>query len=164
MDDSLNICLPCGLCCDGTLIGYVELDRDEIPVLKEFLDVQDENGHGFFLQPCIKFCEACTVYKKRSKRCASYKCGLLKSVEQKELDFDLALEIINELKQKKIAIEKKIAVLDFELQSKSFYYKMTELRILLQKKESESSINQSQLELLSDIIEFDSLVSEKMGM
>ncbi len=164
MNDSLNICLPCGLCCDGTLIGYVQLERDEVPRLKELIDLEDENGHGFILQPCNKFDKACTIYSQRSKQCASFKCEFLKSVEQKELDFDLAIKIIKEVKQKVIAIEKKVEILPFELQSKSFYFKMVELKKVLHKNKSESSITQNQLELISDLELLDNLLLKHFGI
>jgi len=133
MSDPLNICLSCGLCCDGTLIGFVKLDSEELPGMREVMDIEDENGNGFFLQPCNSYCDGCTIYSKRPKQCASFKCELLKSFEQKELNFDSAIEIINVVKQKKIAIEKKVAILQIELQSQSFYFKMVELKKLLQK-------------------------------
>ena len=103
MSDSSNICLSCGLCCDGTLIGFVELSREEMPTLKKIMDIEDDNGHGFFLQPCNSFCNGCNVYSDRPKHCASFKCELLKSVEQKNLEFDLAVETISIVKQKKIS-------------------------------------------------------------
>ena len=137
MNDSLNICVPGGLCCDGTLIGHVQLNREELPALRKLMDLEDESGNGFFLQPCSKYCDGCSIYSQRPKQCASFNCGLLTSYEQKELDFDSAIEIINVVKQKKIDIEKKIVILNIELQSKSFYFKMVELKKLLQKTISE---------------------------
>jgi len=164
MNDSLNICLSCGFCCDGTLIGHVQLDREELPVLKELLDLEDENGNGFFLQPCNNYCDGCSIYSKRPKQCANFKCGLLKSLEQKELNFDSAVEMINEVKQKKIAIEKKLVILDIELYSQSFYFKMVELKKLLQKTKSESSLMQNHLELISELEQLDNLLSQKFGV
>lgn len=164
MNDSLNICLSCGICCDGTLIGFVQLDPEEVPVVKEFMDIEDEKGNGFFLQPCNKFCDACTVYSKRPRQCASFECGLLKSVEQKELEFDSAVEMVKVVKQKKVAIEEKLAVINIDLQSQSFYFKMVELNRLLQKKMAELSITQSQQELLLDIEELDNLVMKNFDV
>ena len=87
MNDSSNICLSCGLCCDGTLIGFVQLESEEIPAIRELMDVEGVKDKGVFLQPCSKYCDGCTIYSQRPKQCASFKCGLLNSVEQKELDF-----------------------------------------------------------------------------
>ena len=164
MNDSLNICLPCGLCCDGTLIGHVQLDREELPVLRELMDIEDENSNGFFLQPCSNYCNGCNIYSKRPKQCANYNCALLKSLEQKELYFDSATEIINVVKQKKIAIEKKLVTLKIELKSQSFHFKMVELKKLLKKIKSESSLTQNHLELTSDLEQLDSLLSKKFGL
>jgi len=164
MNDSSNICLSCGLCCNGTLIGFVELNTQEKTELRELMDIVESNEKGFFLQPCNKYCDGCTIYSQRPKQCASYKCGLLKSVEQKELDFNLALEIINEVKQKKINIEKNITTLQLELQSQSFYFKMIELKKLLQKYEAESSLKQKDLELISELEQLDNLLVSKFDL
>ena len=64
MTNSTNICIPCGLCCDGTLIGFVKLDTDEIPTLKKVMEVEDENDINIFLQPCESFCKTCQIYSK----------------------------------------------------------------------------------------------------
>ena len=164
MNDSLNICLSCGLCCDGTLIGFVQLYHEELPVLRELMDIEDSNGNGFFLQPCSKYCDGCTIYSKRPKQCANFKCGLLKSLEQKELEFDSAIEMINMVKQKKIAIEKKIEILQIELQSQSFYFKMIELKKLLQKNKAEISLTKNHLELISDLNYLDNLLKKKFDI
>lgn len=164
MNDSSSICLSCGLCCDGTIIGFVELDREELPAMRQLLDLEEANGDGFFLQPCKNFCDGCGIYSKRPKQCASFKCGLLKSVEQKELGFDSAIEMIQELKQKKNAIEEKLAIQDLDPQSQSFHFKMVELKKVLQKEKSKSSLPQKQLELLSELKEFDKMLAKNMGM
>ncbi len=164
MNDSSNICLSCGLCCDGTLIGFVQLGSEEMPALKELMDLEDENGHGFFLQPCNKYCDGCSIYSERPKQCASFNCKLLKSVEQKELDFDSAIETIDVVKQKKIVIENRLTALQFELKSESFYFKMVELIKLLERIKSDSSLTHSHLELISDLKQLDSLLSEKFGV
>jgi uncharacterized protein len=170
-NNSQNICLSCGLCCDGSLIGFVQLEPEEIPVLREILELEEEDGKGFFLQPCSKFCDACTIYSQRPKSCDNFNCGLLKSVEQKELAFDAALEIIEEVKEKKLVIEKKLAILPFQLQSKSFYFKMVELKKKLVKKptiatknKAENTLSQTQLALITDLKQLDSLLLERFGV
>lgn len=164
MSDSENICLSCGCCCDGTVIGFVQLDSEELPVVRELTNIEEANGKGFILQPCVSYCDGCTIYAKRPKQCAIFKCGLLKSVEQNELDFDSAVEMIKVVNQKRIAIEKKLTTLKLELRSQSFYFKMVELRKLLLKNQSESSLALDHAELLSDIRHFDSLLSKSFGL
>lgn len=164
MSDPLNICLACGLCCDGTLIGHVQLEQEEIPTLKKLMDVEDENGNGFFLQPCSKYCNGCTIYSKRPKQCDSFNCDLLKSVEQNELSFDSALETVNAVKEMKKAIEKNISILQLDLKSQSFHFKMVELNKLLQNKKTESSMTKKHLELTSDLNQLDNLFFQKFGV
>ncbi|WP_266204587.1 YkgJ family cysteine cluster protein [Pontibacter kalidii] len=163
MGDSTNICLACGCCCNGTMIGFVQIGREELPALSDLVDVENTNGEGFFLQPCKNFCDGCTIYSRRPKHCASFKCELLKSVEQKELDFDSAVEIVDELKQRRIAIEKQLTLLQIELQSQSFYFKMIELKNLLQKSEP-ASLTQDYMDLKSDLEQLDSLLSTRFGV
>jgi len=164
MDDITNTCLSCGSCCDGTVIGFVQLDREEVPVLSKLMDIENPDGEGFFLQPCDNYCDGCSIYANRPRQCASFKCGLLKSIEQKELDFDSAIAIIKMVKEKKSVIEKKLALLQFELQSPSFHFRMVELKKLLLKNNSESSSTQSHIDLLSDIKDLDSLLTKEFGV
>lgn len=165
MSDSLNICLPCGLCCDGTLIGHVQLENDELNSISQFKEIEEESGKGFFLQPCKNFCEnACNIYPKRPKQCASFECGLLKSIDLKELSFTTALEIIEKVKQKRDLIENKIALLPFKLKSLSFHFKMAELKIYLQHKKSKESITSQDILLINELKELNDLLEDKFDL
>tara|TARA_B100000809_G_scaffold142735_1_gene140235 strand:- start:8171 stop:8674 length:504 start_codon:yes stop_codon:yes gene_type:complete len=164
MNDSVNICLPCGICCDGTLIGFVQLETEETASIKVLMDLEDTGDGGFFLQPCKKFCDGCTIYSKRPKQCGLFECGLLKSVEQKELDYDNAIDIISLVKQKRSAIETQIELLDFKLKSQSFHFKMAELKNVLKRKKAKTSLTKKHLELISDLEQLDTLLSEKFGV
>jgi len=74
-----NICLGCGLCCDGTLFSYVELceaDRAE-EVARSGLTLHRVDGKLRFPQPCSASQEGCcTVYEKRPQACRDYRCTL----------------------------------------------------------------------------------------
>ena len=142
----------------------MQLDPEELPALREIMEIEEPDGKGFFLQPCKKYCDGCTIYEERPTNCDKFNCGLLKSVEQKEVSFDSAIEKVNAVRQLKIDIEKKLALLPFELQSPSFHFKMTELKTLLKKNKSESSLTQNQLELVSDLEQLDSLLIKNFGV
>lgn len=163
MDEPKNLCLSCGICCDGTLIGFVQLDREEVPRLKELFDIENANGDGVFLQPCKHYCDGCNIYSKRPKQCGIFKCGLLKSYEQKRLDFDTAKLIINEVKRRRIEIERKLALLQLNLKSQSFYFNMVELNNLHHNK-SRLSSTQTYLDLISELKQLDSLLVEKFDV
>lgn len=164
MSESSNLCLSCGLCCDGTLIGFVELNHEELPALRKLMEIEDESNHGFFLQPCNKYCNGCTIYADRPTRCESFKCKLLTSVEQMTLDSTAARERIFAVRQLKISIEQKLAILKVELNSPSFYFKMIELKKLFKKKETASSLTRDQQALILDIDQLDQLLLKEFGI
>ena len=164
MNDSSNICLSCGLCCDGSLIGFVQVENEEVSSLSKLMEIEDSKDCGVFLQPCSNYCDGCSIYANRPKQCASFKCGLLKSLEQKEIDFDVAIESISQVKQKKIDLEEKIETLNIKLKAPSFYFKMIELKKLLQKIEAESSLSQKHLDLKSDQNKLDNLLLSKFNL
>ena len=164
MSDSTNICLACGLCCDGTLIGFVALSPDEIPRIKDIMEIEIEHDNGFFLHPCDKYCNGCTVYNDRPKNCAKFKCGLLNSVEEKEITFETAVEAIDFVKQKKHDIQEKLMTLQVELKSDSIYFKMVELKKVLKKLKATSTLTQNHLELILDLEQLDDLLAKKFGI
>jgi len=164
MEDSLNICLSCGICSDGTLIGHVQLGSEELPRVKKIMNVESDYGNGFFLHPCSKYCNGCTIYSQRPKHCASFECGILKSVEQKELNFNSAVEIIEATKLKRDAIEKGISSLNIDLKSQSFYFKVTELKKALQHIKMKTLFTKKHLELESNIAELDFVLKDKFDL
>ena len=164
MSDSTNICLACGLCCEGVLIGFVHLSKDEIPALKKIMEIEEEGGQGFFLQPCKKYCDGCTIYSERPKQCGYFDCDLLTAVDKNELEFDIAVDIIEDVKQKKEVLDKKVLQLKVHLKSQSFYFKMVELKNLLEKTKATSSLSELQLDVLSDLKQLDSLLLERFGV
>ncbi|MBC5994112.1 YkgJ family cysteine cluster protein [Pontibacter cellulosilyticus] len=164
MVDSTNICLACGLCCTGTLIGFVQLNSEELPAVRELMDIEEATSDGVIIQPCNSYCDGCTIYSDRPKQCASYDCELLKSFDRKELDYTSAVSIVDVVKQKKSAIEEKLALLQIPLQSQSFYFKMSELKNLYLKNEHELSSTPDFEDLIADIKQLDSLLSEKFGV
>jgi hypothetical protein len=164
MSDSGNICLSCGLCCDGTLIGFVQLEKNEVSSVTRFMEVDVVNGNGIFLQPCDKYCDGCTIYSNRPNQCASFNCDLLKSIDEKELAFNSAIEIVLEVKQRRAIIEDKLTNLQIELKSESFYFKMIELKKWLQNAHLKESFSKSQHELGEDLIQLDNLMSKRFGV
>lgn len=164
MNDSENICLACGICCDGTLIGFVEVKAEEFSRLRGVLEIEKSDDIGIFLHPCEKFCDKCTIYSQRPKQCSLYECNLLKSYEKQEIDFKSATEIIQLVQEKKLAIEEKLSALKLELKSGSFYFKMVEAIKLLENKHAKTPPLNSHTELMIDIKELDNLVLKNFGV
>ena len=162
MNDEDNICLACGICCDGTLIGFVEVEAAEFSRLKGVLEIEESDEIGFFLHPCEKFCEKCTIYDQRPKQCGLFECKVLKSYEQNDLDFNSATQIIEEVIQKKQAIEKQLLELELVLKSGSFCFKMMELKNLFAKNKEEAT--DSEKNLLFHVDEINKLVMKHFGV
>jgi Fe-S-cluster containining protein len=86
MNPSLTdtLCTRCGLCCDGSLFGDVELaSRAEATRLELLgLDVEDDDSAGgLLLQPCAALRGTrCGVYQHRPGCCRTFECRLLKDV------------------------------------------------------------------------------------
>tara|TARA_Y100000589_G_scaffold58116_1_gene48522 strand:+ start:4172 stop:4633 length:462 start_codon:yes stop_codon:yes gene_type:complete len=117
------------LCCNGTTIGFVQLEKNELMRVKKILEIEEEGGNGFILQPCKKLgCNGCTIYNERPLQCVKFECELLSSIKEQSISFSSAIEIIEDVKRKKKAIEKMIEIEKINLTSKSFYFKAFELR------------------------------------
>lgn len=142
----------------------MQLEQDELPAVREVMTIEEENGIGFFLQPCQKYCNGCTIYADRPSNCDKFNCGLLKSVQQEGPAFDEALKTIDEVKQKKRDIEKLVAALPFQLQSKSFYFQMVELKSSLEKKKIASTLSTSELSLLAAVADLNALLSRRFDL
>lgn len=75
-----NICIGCGLCCDGTLFSCVDLlpaDSAQL-VSQSGLTLHLVNGKQQFHQPCSASHEGrCTIYETRPSACREYRCALL---------------------------------------------------------------------------------------
>jgi Fe-S-cluster containining protein len=98
-----QLCPNCGLCCNGVLFADVELraDDDAKRLAKLGLTI-GKKGQGklAFAQLCACFDgKLCKIYGDRPKRCRTFECGLLKRVQDEELDADAALKTISQTKR-----------------------------------------------------------------
>lgn len=97
IEASSALCLTCGLCCDGTLFGNVELQLgDDVDDLRRLgLDVSTR-GKPKFPQPCSALqadCQ-CGVYAERPQQCRAFECALLQSVKAGRVSVAAAGQII----------------------------------------------------------------------
>ncbi|MBN1116284.1 MAG: YkgJ family cysteine cluster protein [Bacteroidales bacterium] len=157
--------MSCGLCCDGSLIGFVELGGEELSRLRVLMDIEEFDMSGFFFLPCKNLsCNGCKIYPQRPKQCDNFNCEMLKSIENKKLNFAEAIETINVIKKKRIAIEEKFDLLPFKLESPSFYFKVLELKKLLQEDWSDICKTQIVVKLLFDLDELNKLTLKSFGI
>ena len=96
-----QLCLACGLCCNGVLFKDVELQPgdDAIGLRKQGLPVSRPRspvGVLRFPQPCAALgpdCR-CHIYPDRPTRCQQFECALLKAVLDKRIQLPVALTTI----------------------------------------------------------------------
>ncbi|MBI2516506.1 MAG: YkgJ family cysteine cluster protein [Opitutae bacterium] len=96
-----QLCLACGLCCDGTLFDGVQLEAaDDRQHLKELgLPVKVSRGRNpiaRFAQPCAALCanRTCRVYADRPRQCRIFECGVFKRAKAGEIDSATALRLV----------------------------------------------------------------------
>lgn len=94
---SQQLCLQCGLCCDGSLFSAVELQRpDRVEQLKSLgMRVRVYQARHRMLQPCsaLNGCE-CRLYAERPKYCRDFHCEVLKGFQSGALTEAAALKKI----------------------------------------------------------------------
>ncbi len=83
-----QLCLECGLCCDGTLFDLVKLEKgDDAAKLKALgLPVKTSRGKEpvvRFPQPCAALCadRTCKLYADRPWQCRVFECGVFKDAK-----------------------------------------------------------------------------------
>src|SRR5436190_3387567 len=92
-----SLCLSCGLCCDGTIFGRVQLKADDIlgPLKSGLIQIELKGTKTFFRQPCSAYRESCCqIYEDRPTNCRDYRCELLKKYEAQVVTWEDAQEKI----------------------------------------------------------------------
>ncbi len=103
-----DLCLACGLCCNGVLFKDVELqptdDADKLAALGLPLKSprRGSSEPAKAPQPCAALCadNRCRIYADRPRRCQQFECSLFKSVADGGTDFDNALKTIRTTQQR----------------------------------------------------------------
>ena len=120
-----DICLACGLCCDGVIFSDVRLQAEDNPEPFARLEalpaeatasskgrplVPQSSARASFAvgqrasqmpQPCVAFdgCR-CRIYNQRPKHCREFECLLLRSVRAGRTEKAQALEIIRRARRR----------------------------------------------------------------
>ncbi len=98
-----QLCLNCGLCCNGVLFRDVELQPDENPATFKAagLAVEQLKTKTRFPQPCAALCadNRCRIYTQRPSRCREFECAQLQSVLTGSKDVSTALKTIGKARR-----------------------------------------------------------------
>jgi len=162
--EEVNICLDCGMCCDGTLVGQVTIREEEFAGLDGVLEFEKEGSNGCILTPCSKLCGGCTVYADRPQECRKFECDVLVKVNQGSLAGSDALMLIAEMKVELDRLKTAMKSLPVVLSSKAFFFKMKELAQKREWLESNYSLSPSQLGLFSEVQEFSKNLDSTFGV
>jgi hypothetical protein len=95
-----QLCLKCGLCCNGVIFADVELRRSDDANRLRALGIPISNsGQGKFRQPCqaLDGCR-CQIYNERPQHCRQFECLLFKNVLSEKIKPGAALRIIKKAK------------------------------------------------------------------
>lgn len=102
-----ELCLACGLCCDGTLFDLVKLEgSDDARRLKALgLPVTTSRGKtpiARFPQPCVALCQdrTCRLYADRPWQCRVFECGVFKEAKAGRVTFATALRTVKQARRR----------------------------------------------------------------
>jgi Fe-S-cluster containining protein len=117
-DKSNQLCLECGLCCNGVIFADVQLQPEDdvrhlqslgLPVtvpagqrsMARETDRKSKITNPRFAQPCAAFdgCR-CRIYSDRPKYCREFECLTLKQVKAGRLETTAALRVIRAARQR----------------------------------------------------------------
>jgi hypothetical protein len=92
-----ELCIHCGMCCDGTYHDRGRLRPGAEPQPLSFYKNENlrEGDLFYFKMPCAHFDgKCCTIYESRYVACRGYRCKLLTRYEQGEVPLDQAKEVV----------------------------------------------------------------------
>ncbi|MFT3711614.1 MAG: YkgJ family cysteine cluster protein [Archangium sp.] len=94
-----ELCLECGLCCDGTLFRHVEISSSERERLVQLgIKVGERRKHDVMWLPCGKLeGRKCTIYEQRPGGCDRFVCALGRKLKANEVGGDEALARVREM-------------------------------------------------------------------
>lgn len=102
-----QLCLACGLCCDGSLFDHVQLGPgDDVKKLKALgLPVvvsRSSTPVARFRQPCTALCadRTCRVYADRPGQCRSFECGVFKGAQAGRIEWAAALRSVKQARRR----------------------------------------------------------------
>ncbi len=101
-----DLCLACGLCCDGSLFRHVVLRDEEAQALADRgLAVQVTRKKSTLPLRCGGLNGlACTLYADRPHGCRAFVCTLGRALEREVVSFEAALSTVREAQARVAAL------------------------------------------------------------
>ena len=110
LTQSSDLCLACGLCCDGTLFSDVTLPKEGISSALASAGIRLVEDGKAFEQPCPAHVACtCSVYAGRPPSCRTFRCKTLRALERGKTSFERALGFIAQAARQRDAIRRDLA-------------------------------------------------------
>lgn len=94
-----RLCRTCGVCCNGVMFAYVEVEKSEMRAdTRRRLHVLEAENR-FTLPCCEHGPEGCQVYDDRPSICRSYTCALYDEYKETGEELDRKLMRVERIKQ-----------------------------------------------------------------
>jgi uncharacterized protein len=102
--NSADLCLECGLCCNGVIFADVQLRTSEAKGLRsKIAGIKDagKGGRAKLSQPCAAFdgCR-CRIYSERPTYCREFECLLLRNTQAGRIGRGEASRIVRTAKER----------------------------------------------------------------
>ncbi len=96
-----DLCLHCGLCCDGSLFSFLGIQPDEVARLAPRGLQAHARPDGRLALDLTRGCpgldgKCCTLYGDRPQACRDYKCLLFMALEEGEVGLPEAKAVVDE--------------------------------------------------------------------
>lgn len=101
MEPGEQLCVACGMCCDGTFFGHVRLGPHDDPKKLKNLGMPVRTSRSQppvvrFRQPCSALCadRRCRVYADRPAQCRAFECRVYQDLLGRRLALPAALRLV----------------------------------------------------------------------
>ncbi len=102
---SSDLCVSCGMCCDGTLFTYADLldgEKVRVDMLGIPTGTHKKSGKDYLHLPCPKFDGGCcSVYANRPQICQRYLCDLTRGVLNGSVSYRRAKARVTALRKRR---------------------------------------------------------------
>ena len=166
--ESRNICIECGLCCDGSIYPNVFIhDDDDISFMQQFgFNPVKVNGELSSPLPCKWQKEnLCSLYHdpRRLKTCKDYKCKLLEQYISGEISYIAAMDEIKDLLKVRNSIKEFSNMLNIHRNDSKILLSSFIDEVTLGKKLDDPSFKESYAPQIQACFEFIKMVHKKMS-
>ena len=126
MNSGQQLCLACGLCCDGALFDNVQLGVNDDAMKLRTLGwpitlSRAKPPIARFPQPCAALCadRTCRAYADRPTQCRNFECGVYKEMQAGRITFATALRLVKQARRQTDKIRKLLRQLGDTEESRS---------------------------------------------